>query len=428
MPRGLSSITPLLARAGPFNEVPLEYRFDTAQKALRTARVLVIGAGGLGCEILKNLALCGLMHIDVVDMDTVDLSNLNRQFLFRKHDVGRPKAQVAAERVRRRGGAHVTPHCCRIQDLAPDFYRQFDVVVCGLDDVEARRWINALLAGFVAADLRGLVPLVDGGSEGFRGQARVILPTLTSCFECSLDLLSPRTSYPVCTIAHTPRLPEHCVEWACQLEWPRRFPETPFDADVPEHVDRMHRMLAARAARFGIANVTRSLALGVAKHIVPAVASTNAVIAAACLNEVFKLVTSCNPVLDNYMMYLGDDAIFTYTYAHSKKATCAVCGSDARRLAAKRWWTVRDLLDELRERPEFLLRAPSVATARRSIYMALPAALRAQTAPNLARRLASLVDAGEEMVVTDLALPICMRLVVSAYTGGDAEPRGLLGP
>jgi NEDD8-activating enzyme E1 len=81
-----------------------------------------------------------------------------------------------------------------------------------------------------------LKPLIDGGTEGnapeivvsrfkgFRGQARVIIPTQSSCYECSLDMLGKRTVYPVCTIATTPRLPEHCIEWASVLEWPRLRP------------------------------------------------------------------------------------------------------------------------------------------------------------------------------------------------------------
>lgn len=56
---------------------------------------------------------------------------------------------------------------------------------------------------------------------GFKGQARVILPTITSCYECSLDMLNKPTAFPICTIANTPRLPEHCIEWASVLEWPR---------------------------------------------------------------------------------------------------------------------------------------------------------------------------------------------------------------
>jgi NEDD8-activating enzyme E1 len=63
---------------------------------------------------------------------------------------------------------------------------------------------------------------------GFRGQARVIIPTQSSCYECSLDMLAQRAVFPVCTIASTPRLPEHCIEWASVLEWPRLFPGMSF--------------------------------------------------------------------------------------------------------------------------------------------------------------------------------------------------------
>lgn len=81
--------------------------------------------------------------------------------------------------------------------------------------------MNATLVGMRDEDNPdSLKPLIDGGTEGFKGQARVILPGITSCYECSMDMLSKPTGFPLCTIANTPRLPEHCIEWAHILEWP----------------------------------------------------------------------------------------------------------------------------------------------------------------------------------------------------------------
>ena len=100
--------------------------------------------------------------------DTIDISNLNRQFLFRQADIGKPKAEVAAAFVQKRvKGVKITPYVGKIQDKDEDYYMQFNIVICGLDSIEARRWINSTLISMVDEDdPLSLKPLVDGGTEG----------------------------------------------------------------------------------------------------------------------------------------------------------------------------------------------------------------------------------------------------------------------
>ncbi|KAG5220904.1 NEDD8 activating enzyme [Salix suchowensis] len=202
----------ILEKPGPRTD-PGFLAGDEVKEFLRKkCKILVIGAGGLGCEILANLALTGFKDIHVIDMDTIDIMSDTTYRYYGK-----------------------------IQDKDDDYYMQFNLVICGLDSVEARRWINATLVNMVDPENpESLKPLIDGGTEGHfgsmspsrpmlitmtthrvKGQARVILPTVSSCYECSLDMLNKPTAFPICTIANTPRLPEHCIEWASVLEWPR---------------------------------------------------------------------------------------------------------------------------------------------------------------------------------------------------------------
>ena len=87
-------VTKLLERRGPFTHPNFEPSPDMIFFLRQSCKLLVIGAGGLGCELLKNLALMGFKSIDLIDMDTIDISNLNRQFLFRQKDVGRSKVRA----------------------------------------------------------------------------------------------------------------------------------------------------------------------------------------------------------------------------------------------------------------------------------------------------------------------------------------------
>jgi ubiquitin-activating enzyme E1 C len=397
--------------AGPFTDPDATNEEFLAQFA--KFKILVIGAGGLGCEILKNLAMSRFKDIHVIDMDTIDISNLNRQFLFRKSDVGKYKAEVAAKFVQDRvRGVRITAHNNRIQDFDEDFYKQFQLVVCGLDSIEARRWINAMLVSIAeeAEDADAIKPLIDGGTEGFKGQARVVLPSITSCIECQLDMHAPRAAVPLCTIASIPRQPEHCIEWAHVIAWDQEKPFPKLDKDDPEHVTWLFNKALARAQEYDIPGVTYSLTQGTIKNIIPAIASTNAIIAASCCNEAFKIATNSAPCLgfeNNYMMYSGNDSIYTYTFKHEKKDDCPVCGRQARPLSVDARSTLQDLLDSLAVRPEAQLKKPSIRAESKTLYMQSPPSLEQQTRPNLSKTIAELglID-GQQVVVTDPAFPL----------------------
>ncbi|PWN25814.1 hypothetical protein BDZ90DRAFT_233828 [Jaminaea rosea] len=426
-------IRKLLTRPGPYCDSPTSYPpADPSPSHFLTTqcKILVIGAGGLGCEILCNLALSGFRDIHVIDMDTIDVSNLNRQFLFREKDVGQSKAETAAAFVMKRcPGVTVTPYHGKIQDKGDDYYLSFDVIVCGLDSVDARRWISATLVNLVDDENpKSLKPLIDGGTEGFKGQARVILPTITSCYECSLDMLTRQTTFPICTIANTPRLPEHCIEWASVLEWPKVHGEgKKVDGDDPEHISWLLSRAQERAKEHGITGVTWELTQGVVKNIIPAIASTNAVIAAACTQEALKIATGCNPFLNNYTMYTGNEGVYTYTFEHQKRAECPVCGGEARSFPVKAEETVGDVVERLKEVQDLQIKRPSLAfsgdasdagKAGKPLYFQAPKQLEEATRPNLERKCAEVFEEGDEVDVTDAGLPFQLTLVIT-FEGGS---------
>ncbi|KAJ5173077.1 NEDD8-activating enzyme E1 catalytic subunit [Penicillium capsulatum] len=400
----------VLSRPGPFADEGWTPGSESIN-ALESSKILVIGAGGLGCEILKNLALSGFKDIHVIDMDTIDISNLNRQFLFRQTDIGKPKAEVAAAFVEKRvKGVKITPYVGKIQDKDEDYYMQFKIIICGLDSIEARRWINATLIGMVdPEDMESLKPLIDGGTEGFKGQARVILPTLSSCIECQLDMHAPRRAVPLCTIATIPRQPQHCIEWAHQIAWQDKRKDNTFDSDDMEHISWVYNTALERAEQFHIHGVTFQMTQGVVKNIIPAIASTNAVIAASTTSEVLKLATGCNPYLENYMMYAGEEGVYTYTFEAEKKPDCPVCGNLARKMTVDPDMTLGDFIESLGEIAEAQLKKPSLRTEEKTLYQRFPPQLEEHTRPNLQVKLRDLVENGEEVAASDPAYDIAFR-------------------
>ncbi|XP_028853901.1 NEDD8-activating enzyme E1 catalytic subunit isoform X2 [Denticeps clupeoides] len=408
-----------LERPGPFTHPDFEPSTSSLQFLLDSCKILVIGAGGLGCELLKDLALSGFRQIHVIDMDTIDVSNLNRQFLFRTKDVGRPKAEVAADFINSRvPGCCCVPHYKKIQDLDEAFYRQFHIIVCGLDSVVARRWVNGMLMSMLiyedgVLDPSSIIPLIDGGTEGFKGNARVIFPGMTACIDCTLELYPPQINFPMCTIASMPRLPEHCVEYARMLLWPREKPfgeGVALDGDDPEHIQWVFQRSLERAAEFSITGVTYRLTQGVVKRIIPAVASTNAVIAATCATEVFKIASSAYVPLNNYLVFNDVDALYTYTFEAERKENCSACSQIPQDLSFPPSARLQDVLDHLTESAALQMKSPAVTATmdgkNRTLYLQTVASIEERTRPNLSKTLKELgLSDGQELAVADVTTP-----------------------
>ena len=164
------------------------------QSLLSRSKVLVVGAGALGNEVIKNLALLGVGNLIILDRDTIEQSNLSRSVLFNSGDEGKPKASAAAN-----AAARIYPQINAIgrsanvlSDIGLGYFRWADVVVGALDNREARVFVNQACA-------RVGRPWIDGGIDVLNGIVRGFAPPKTACYECTMgqgdwDLLNKRRS------------------------------------------------------------------------------------------------------------------------------------------------------------------------------------------------------------------------------------------
>jgi molybdopterin/thiamine biosynthesis adenylyltransferase len=166
------------------------------------ASVLVVGAGAVGNEVIKNLALAGVGRLLIVDCDTVEAANLSRSVLFREADRGRGKAEVAARAAREMNPdvEAIGLRCDVTRDLGAGAFRRVDVVVSCVDSREARLAINR-------ACYRVGKPWVDGALGEMAGEARVFWPGRGACYECTLvaaDYQAMNARYSCSSLARDP--------------------------------------------------------------------------------------------------------------------------------------------------------------------------------------------------------------------------------
>lgn len=191
------------------------------QEKLSNVKQFLVGAGAIGCEMLKNWAMIGLGtgpngRIWVTDMDQIEKSNLNRQFLFRSKDVGKLKSECAAQAVQAMNPdlkgkiemmkdrvAQDTEHI-----FNESFWENLDGVTNALDNVDARTYVDRRCVFFHK-------PLLDSGTLGTKGNTQVVLPRQTESYSSSQD--PPEQSFPMCTLRSFPNRIEHTIAWAKDL-------------------------------------------------------------------------------------------------------------------------------------------------------------------------------------------------------------------
>jgi ubiquitin-activating enzyme E1 len=188
---------------------------DDIQRRIEDLRYFVVGAGAIGCELLKNFAMmglgCGNGGIVITDMDHIEKSNLNRQFLFRSSDVGQPKSRTAARAVKAMNpevniAHHENRVCAETEQIYSEFFfDQIDGVANALDNVDARLFIDRKCVIYHK-------PLIDSGTLGAMGNIQCIIPHLTESYSSSVD--PPERNVPVCTLRHFPNAIEHTIQWA----------------------------------------------------------------------------------------------------------------------------------------------------------------------------------------------------------------------
>ncbi len=201
------------------------------QRQLSRLSVFLVGAGAIGCEILKNWAMMGIAcalppvlqdaanqkktgTVYVTDMDQIEKSNLSRQFLFRNHNINHAKSTTAVNAVKHmnnafQGVAYEQKVAGETEHIFnDDFYENVDLVCSALDNVEARLYLDSRCVFYNK-------PLMESGTLGTKGHTQIVIPKLTENYGATRD--PPEKSIPSCTLKFFPSQIEHTLQWA--REW-----------------------------------------------------------------------------------------------------------------------------------------------------------------------------------------------------------------
>jgi molybdopterin/thiamine biosynthesis adenylyltransferase len=304
-----------------------------SQKLVKNSRVLIVGVGGLGCEIAKNLAMLGVGHLDLIDLDIIEHSNLNRQVLFTGAKLGEPKAVVAARRLKEiNPNITVIGYHTSLERLDPALYLAADVIVGGLDSMNARLNLNAQCIRFKK-------PLVDGGVSGYHGHVYTIFPYKNACYECNPLPVSESDEMAACTVVGIPRKRIHCV-FKGDMAFKEKFDRDPnpknvndieFIQNVANDLVNKHNFLP---------EYTKDDIVKIIDRHDPGIITINAVISALQSHEVIKIIhykkghRGVGEPIKSYVIFNGI-TMKIYHIEKKRNPECSQCGKNVRRVSIK---------------------------------------------------------------------------------------------
>ncbi|MFX1514804.1 MAG: ThiF family adenylyltransferase [Promethearchaeota archaeon] len=253
------------------------------QHIIENSSILIAGVGGTGGELAKNLALLGIGSLILVDDDTIEFSNLNRQMLFREGDVGQKKAKIAKKRIQDQFNPDISikEFSSKLQDIPQKIYQSVDIIAGCVDNFLARQYLNAM-----AIELN--IPMVDSATDGYFGQIQYVKKRITACLACETPTPPDETRVftAPCTLVGVPRVREHCA-WRALYDFSAKYEREPDDAS-PEDLIELTKLANNCASKYNFGNFDKKELLHLILFHVPSLITVNAVTSGIQSQEIVK--------------------------------------------------------------------------------------------------------------------------------------------
>lgn len=330
-----------------------------SQEVISSSKVLIAGIGALGCEIAKNLALVGVGNLTLVDMDTIEISNLSRQMLFIIEDKGKLKAEVAKEKLMiLNPNIKVKAYTKKFQDLPMNVLESSDVIAGGLDSFAARFALNRLAH-------ETCIPYVDGAATGFKGNVQIIIPEgcsfesqPTPCLRCFFPIPpADEKVYVACSIPGQPRSREQCILKAEDEFVKEHGPHKEYSQKDLDEMAKIAHRLSVESPHTEEEVIPPEEVENVIENKMPSILTVNAVISGIVSHEILKILHKQKGhnigeiMFPSYLEYSSEYGIFTPVEI-TKDENCPVCKKREKKLqlTLNNKSTFMDMLLDLRKK------------------------------------------------------------------------------